>query len=282
MTSAEKAIARNARRQQKHAKRGNHGSLLRLTQELETQRPRVPQKPRQTPVAPLNAAQREFDALMHENTLTIALGPAGTGKTWFAAARMAERLRDGEIQQVIITRPAVEAGESLGFLPGELDEKFEPYFRPVREAFEDVLGKGHVEYLIKNGTIEARPLALLRGSTFKHADVLLDEAQNTTPGQMKLFLTRIGQDCRVVVNGDLRQKDIPGPSGLADALDKLSGKPGVGVMRFKREDIVRSGFAQMVVSAYETPEDEGISADNDDQASYDSGLMRVLKVDAAA
>ncbi|MET3789596.1 PhoH family protein [Methylobacterium radiotolerans] len=210
---------------------------------------------------------------MSSNTLTIALGSAGTGKTWFAAARMAERLRDGEIERVVITRPAVEAGESLGFLPGELDEKFEPYFRPVREAFEDVLGKGFTEYLIKEGRIEARPLALLRGSTLKDADVLLDEAQNTTPGQMKMFLTRIGENTRVVVNGDPAQKDIPGPSGLMDAVSRLERVRSVGIIRFGREDVVRSGFCQDVLEAYETP--VAVEPVNDDEPDH-AGLRRFI------
>lgn len=251
--TADKAIRRKQRRDAKRQGKGTqHGPLLHLI--AENRRPQAPAKPRQAAVKPLNAAQARFDVSMNTNTLTIALGSAGTGKTWFAAARMAERLRDGEIEKVVITRPAVEAGENLGFLPGELDEKFEPYFRPVREAFEDVLGKGFTEYLIKEGRIEARPLALLRGSTLKNADVLLDEAQNTTPGQMKMFLTRIGENTRVVVNGDPAQKDIPGPSGLMDAVGRLTRVRSVGVIRFAREDVVRSGFCQDVLEAYETPE----------------------------
>jgi phosphate starvation-inducible PhoH-like protein len=280
--SAEKAIARKQRRDRKaQGKRAQHGPLLQLVIE-DQRRPQAPAKPRQAPVKPLNAAQGRFDVSMASNTCTFALGSAGTGKTWFAAARMAERLRDGEVDKVVITRPAVEAGESLGFLPGELDEKFEPYFRPVREAFEDVLGKGFTEYLIKEGRIEARPLALLRGSTLKNADVLLDEAQNTTPGQMKMFLTRIGENARVVVNGDPAQKDIPGPSGLMDAVGRLASVRGVGIVRFGREDVVRSGFVMDVLEAYETPFADEAAADNENDPSYTEGLRRVLQSDAKA
>ncbi|MCP1540038.1 PhoH family protein [Methylorubrum extorquens] len=281
MSNAKKALNRNARNARSQGKRGDHGPLLKLVIEDERRRPRTPTRPRETRVEPLNDAQRQFDALMVANTLTFALGPAGTGKTWFAAARMAERLRDREIERIIITRPAVEAGESLGFLPGELDEKYEPYFRPVREALVEVLGAGAVECHIKNGTIEARPLALLRGSTFKHADVLLDEAQNTTPGQMKMFLTRIGEGCRVVVNGDAAQKDIPGPSGLLDAVDRLRKKQvrSVGVMRFTRADVVRSGFCQDVLEAYENDEDPSVARydESNDNAISDDGLKRFIK-----
>jgi len=273
--TAEKAIRRKQRRDAKRQGKGTqHGPLLQLV--AENRRPEPPRKPRMIAVAPLNEAQRRFDALMSANTLTFALGPAGTGKTWFAAARAAERLRDGEIERIVITRPAVEAGESLGFLPGELDEKYEPYFRPVREALEEVLGAGAVEWHIKNGTIEARPLALLRGATLKHADVILDEAQNTTPGQMKMFLTRIGEGCRVIVNGDAAQKDIPGPSGLLDAVDRLcrANVRSVAVMRFTRADVVRSGFCQDVLEAYEEPAAEPV---NDDAPEADlAGLRRFI------
>ncbi|TXN07928.1 PhoH family protein [Methylobacterium sp. WL103] len=277
---ARKAAARTVRTDTRKGKRGGHGPLLQLVTEEFAAVP--PVKARKTPVEPLNEAQARFEALMNANTCTFALGCAGTGKTWYAAARMAERLRDGETDRVIITRPAVEAGENLGFLPGELDEKFEPYFRPVREAFEEILGKGFTEYLIKAGKIEARPLALLRGSTLKHADVLLDEAQNTTPGQMKMFLTRIGVETRVVVNGDPAQKDIPGPSGLVDAVKRLRKVASVGVIEFTREDVVRSGFCQDVLTAYENPVSAGFVADNDEREVYDEGLKRTLRIDEAA
>jgi phosphate starvation-inducible PhoH-like protein len=276
--TAEKAIRRKQRRDAKRQGKGaQHGPLLQLV--AESRRPQVPVKPRLVAVVPLNEAQRRFDALMSANTLTIALGPAGTGKTWFAAARAAERLRDGEIERVIVTRPAVGVEEDLGFFPGELEEKFAPWFRPVREALVDVLGAGAVKRHEKNGTIEARPLALLRGATLKYADVILDEAQNTMPGQMKMFLTRIGEGCRVIMNGDAGQKDIPGPSGLLDAVDRLrkAAVRSVAVMHFTRADVVRSGFVADVLEAYDN---DAIEPVNDDEPEADSaGLRRFIGAD---
>jgi phosphate starvation-inducible PhoH-like protein len=188
---------------------------------------------------------------MRVNTLTFGVGPAGTGKTWLAATRAAQRLAAGEIERIVITRPAIEAGENLGFLPGNLDEKYEPYFRPVRDALEETLGCGTVEYMLKAGTIEVRPLAFLRGTTFKNCWVIADEMQNTTPAQMKMFLTRIGEDCRVIVNGDPLQTDIAGKSGLSDALDRLKAMKSVEFCWFTREDIVRSGLCQAIAERYE-------------------------------
>lgn len=160
------------------------------------------------------------------------------------------------IDKIIITRPAVEAGESLGFLPGEIEDKFDPYLQPFRDVLNERLGKSFVEYMLKIGRIEAAPLAYMRGRTFKRAFVILDEAQNTTPNQMKLFLTRIGHDCKVVVNGDIRQKDIHGQSGLDDAVKRISHIPSVKCVRFTRQDVVRSGLVQEIVEAYEVGEDE--------------------------
>lgn len=201
-------------------------------------------------VRPLTKAQAAYDQSISANILTISTGPWGTGKTWWAAMRAAKAFEAGEVERIIVTRPAQGADEELGFFPGELDEKYEPYFRPVREALEEFLGSGSLEYHLKSGVIEARPLGLLRGATFKNAFVLLDEAQNTTPNQMKLFLGRIGENCKVVIDGDPDQKDIKGPSGLEDALARLQDKPDVGVVQFELDDIVRSGFCRMVAFAY--------------------------------
>ena len=152
--------------------------------------------------------------------------------------------------RVIVTRPAVEAGEQLGYLPGELEEKYEPYIRPFRDVMNERLGRGMVDYMMKCERIEAAPLAFLRGRTFKNAFVILDEAQNTTPLQMKLFLTRIGENCKIVVNGDESQCDIKGESGLTDAVKRLSWIPSVKVVRFGIEDVVRSGLVAEVLQAY--------------------------------
>lgn len=206
-----------------------------------------------SPITPLNEGQKRYLNAMKQFVLTFATGPAGTGKTWMCAALAAQLLEAGQIDKIIITRPAVEAGESLGFLPGELEEKFDPYLQPFRDVLNERLGKSYVELLIKRGIVEAAPLAYMRGRTFKKAFVILDEAQNTTPTQMKMFLTRIGQDCRVVVNGDTAQKDVKGESGLEDAVNRLAYIPSVKHIRFTREDIVRSGLVGEIVQAYDQP-----------------------------
>jgi len=216
----------------------------------------VPKRP--TPASkvilkPLTLNQRVYDKSISHNVITFATGPAGTGKSWYATVKFAEMLKAGLIERIIITRPAVEAGESLGFLPGELDEKFDPYFRPLRDALEESLGSSHLEYLIRAKIVEARPLGLLRGSTFKNAAIVFDEAQNATPSQMKMFLTRIGENCKVVVNGDIRQSDIQGVSGLSDALRRLREVDGVGRVEFETQDIVRSGICRAIVIAYDAP-----------------------------
>jgi phosphate starvation-inducible PhoH-like protein len=183
--------------------------------------------------------------------VVFGVGPAGTGKTYFAAALAADQLNDGSIERIIVTRPAIEAGESLGFLPGDQDEKYAPYFRPVRDAFEERLGSGAVEYMIKAGVIEARPLAYLRGSTLKDAWVIADEMQNTTAAQMKMFLTRIGENSKFLINGDVRQKDIACTSGLEDAVRRLSGLPGVAMIQFTNADIVRDSMCQAIAGRYD-------------------------------
>lgn len=184
--------------------------------------------------------------------VVFGLGPAGTGKTFCAAAIMAEALAAKKVKRIIITRPVVEAEESLGFLPGTVEEKFDPYFLPVRKILDRRLGASHVDYLIKKKTIETLPLAFMRGHTFEDAFVLFDEAQNATAKQMKLFLTRIGDRCKVVVNGDVSQRDIANIDGLEDAVRRLSKIKGVRVCQFEAVDIVRSGMALKIVQAYET------------------------------
>jgi phosphate starvation-inducible PhoH-like protein len=205
------------------------------------------------PLVAKNEAQKKYMAALKSHQLVFATGPAGTGKTFICGTMAADALRNQSIEKLIITRPAVEAGENLGFLPGEVDEKFEPYLRPFRDVLDERLGKSFVDYLIKAGRIEAAPFAYMRGRTFKNSIVILDEAQNTTPNQMKLFLTRVGENCRVVVNGDINQKDITGQSGLDDAVTRLSYIPSVKVVEFTRRDIVRSGLVQEIVTAYENP-----------------------------
>ncbi len=203
------------------------------------------------PLRPLNDRQRRYLNAMRESVITFGLGPAGTGKTYNCGAFAAQELEAKRISKIIITRPAVEAGENLGFLPGEKEDKFAPYLAPFRDVLDERLGKSFVDYLIKAGRIEAAPLAYMRGRTFKDAFVILDEAQNTTPTQMKMFLTRIGENCRVVVNGDASQKDIKGPSGLPDAVRRLAWIPQVSVIEFGAGDVVRSGIVSDVLQSYE-------------------------------
>ena len=220
--------------------------------EPETHYPsRTQQKVNCEPLKPMNEGQRRYINAIKNFTLTVATGPAGAGKTYISGALAADGLRSGEYEKIIITRPAVEAGEKLGFLPGEVEEKYEPYLLPFREVLEERLGKSQVEYMLKHGRIEAAPLAYMRGRTFKNAFVILDEAQNTTPVQMKMFLTRIGNNCRVVVNGDMSQHDLHGKSGLDDAVRRISHIPAVKVITFKHSDIVRSGLVQEIVAAYD-------------------------------
>lgn len=240
-------------------------------------------KPHRQELKPLTDAQARYDNAIYSSAVTFGIGPAGTGKTWWAAMRAAEALAADKIERIVVTRPAVEAGESLGFLPGEQDEKYEPYFRPVKDALEEYLGSGALEYHLKAGNIEARPLAYLRGATLKNCWVILDEAQNLTPSQMKMFLTRIGSNAKFIINGDPTQKDIPGPSGLVDALHRLKGLGGVSTVYFERADIVRSGICQAIAERYENPPESERKPDpdryNSDDESDDRGLRRFLRSD---
>lgn len=200
---------------------------------------------------PLNESQLYYMDSIGANQLTFGVGPAGTGKTFIAASMACDALLAGEVERIVITRPAMEAGESLGFLPGTMDEKFEPYFAPVRDVIVKRLGKSHFEGMMRAGHIVVSPLAYMRGQSFEKSFILLDEAQNTTPKQMKLFLTRIGEDTKVVIDGDPRQCDFDGENGLDDALYRLERHPQVGVVKFDFDDIVRSGLCKDIVLAYE-------------------------------
>lgn len=234
----------------RQGKRQQDASLPSSYQDM----PRYERVEKMKTLTPKNEAQKAYLNSMRVNTLTIGLGPAGTGKTFLAAWEAADLLDSGDVKKIIVTRPIVEAGESLGFLPGEMEEKIDPYFVPVREAIERRLGKGATEYFLKSEAIEFVPLAYMRGRTFDDAFVILDEAQNTTPKQMKMFLTRVGHNTKLVVNGDLKQSDITGPNGLYDATERLTGIPGIRFCAFTRADVVRSGLAQVIVDAYEGDE----------------------------
>ena len=200
---------------------------------------------------PRNDRQARYLNQLRHETLTFGLGAAGTGKTYLAAFVAGDLLEAGVVDRIIVTRPIVEAGENLGFLPGDVMDKIGPYFVPIYEALCERLGSGQVQGMMASKRIEFVPFAFMRGRTFKNAFVILDEAQNTTPSQMKMFLTRAGERSKLSVNGDLLQSDIPGTNGLQDAVNRFRGKNGVGVTVFKREDVVRSTLAAIAVDAYE-------------------------------
>ncbi|MSR61191.1 MAG: PhoH family protein [Planctomycetes bacterium] len=198
--------------------------------------------------------KRYLDAIA-ENSLTFGVGVSGTGKTYLAVAAAVRRLRAGEVKRLVITRPVVEAGEHLGFLPGDLQAKLNPYMRPVYDALYDLIGFEDANRLEEAGVIEVAPLAFMRGRTLAQAFVILDEAQNTTVAQMKMFLTRLGEGSCMAVSGDPTQTDLedPGRSGLLDAVRRLRGYAGVAVVEFSMKDIVRHPLVEQIVRAYEAP-----------------------------
>lgn len=200
------------------------------------------------------AAQDRYLSLMQEKELVFAAGPAGTGKTWLAVGYAISLLERGEVERLVLSRPAVEAGERLGFLPGDMREKVDPYLRPVYDALYDFMEPRLVERFMQTGVIEVAPLAFMRGRTLSHACVLLDEAQNTTPMQMKMFLTRFGEGSRMIITGDLSQIDLPNgqKSGMLDAMDLLSGIDRIGQLYFGVQDVVRHELVQKIVQAYES------------------------------
>ncbi|MFZ9609404.1 MAG: PhoH family protein [Methylococcales bacterium] len=202
------------------------------------------------PIQALTKAQGAYITAILENVITFGIGPAGTGKSYVVAGLAADMLREKKIDRIILSRPGVEAGEKFGFIPGELEEKYAPYIEPFRDIFNERLGRSQVDYLIKHKRICAMPLAFMRGRTFKNCWAILDEAQNTTPSQMKLFLTRIGDNCKVIIDGDIEQKDITTQSGLSDAVNKLKNTRKVGIVEFSVEDVVRSGIVKDILRAY--------------------------------
>jgi phosphate starvation-inducible PhoH-like protein len=197
--------------------------------------------------------------------ITFGIGPAGTGKTYLAVVLATTALRRGQVKRIIVTRPAVEAGENLGFLPGDLQEKVDPYLRPIYDALYNVLGKVTVERMLERGTIEIAPLAYMRGRTLDDAFVILDEAQNTTTMQMKMFLTRLGFNSKMVINGDISQIDLPrhAKSGLIDAKDKLAKIKQVAFVYFSAKDVVRHPVVAEIIRAYETDDQEQVQTKRD-------------------
>ena len=197
--------------------------------------------------------QRIYINAMKRNDLVFGIGPAGTGKTFLAVVYAAKQLRKGSVKRIVLTRPAVEAGESLGFLPGDLKEKVDPYLRPLYDGLNTVLGREQTQRLIERGVIEIAPLAYMRGRTLDDAFVILDEAQNTTHAQMKMFLTRLGFGSKMVVTGDQTQIDLPKgvKSGLKEAEKKLSGVSGISIMKMDQSDVVRHPLVSKIINRYE-------------------------------
>lgn len=197
--------------------------------------------------------QRHYIAAIQNKDLVFGIGPAGTGKTYLAVVMAVNALKNGNIKRIILTRPAVEAGESLGFLPGDLKEKVDPYLRPLYDALHDVLGMEHTQRLIERGTIEIAPLAYMRGRTLDDAFVILDEAQNTTTAQLKMFLTRLGFGSKMVITGDITQVDLPKgvKSGLSIARETLSNVQGISFIELEQSDVVRHPLVAKIISAYE-------------------------------
>jgi phosphate starvation-inducible PhoH-like protein len=204
-------------------------------------------------VKPYSQMQGKYIQALGNNDMVFALGPAGTGKTYIAVAMAVALFNAHKVEKIILSRPAVEAGEKLGFLPGDLKEKIDPYLRPLYDALYDMIPPERLERHIEMGEIEVAPLAFMRGRTFSNCFVILDEAQNTTPTQMKMFLTRMGENSRMVITGDLSQTDLPKDvkSGLGDAVRKIEGIEGIGVVRFSDSDVVRHALAAKIIQAYD-------------------------------
>ncbi|HEX8217084.1 MAG TPA: PhoH family protein [Allosphingosinicella sp.] len=218
--------------------------------------PKVMIRTRKKTIVPRTRNQAVYMEALARDDLIFALGPAGTGKTYLAVAQAVQQLIGGSVDRLILSRPAVEAGERLGFLPGDMKEKVDPYLRPLYDALYDMLPTEQVERRIASGEIEIAPIAFMRGRTLSDAFIILDEAQNTTPQQMKMFLTRFGMRSRMVVCGDPLQIDLPNPgmSGLADAVGRLEGVSRIATIRFGAGDVVRHPLVGRIVEAYEGPD----------------------------
>ena len=218
--------------------------------------PPVMIRTRKKTIVPRSATQIRYMEALTRNDVIFALGPAGTGKTYLAVAQAVAQLITGSVDRLILSRPAVEAGERLGFLPGDMKEKVDPYLRPLYDALYDCLPAEQVERRIASGEIEIAPIAFMRGRTLADSFIILDEAQNTTPAQMKMFLTRFGMNSRMVICGDPRQVDLPdqSKSGLADAVARLEGVESIATVRFNAADVVRHPIVGRIVEAYEGPD----------------------------
>ncbi|MBX3418564.1 MAG: PhoH family protein [Pirellulaceae bacterium] len=222
-------------------------------------------------IKPKTAGQAAYIEAIRKHDLVFAIGPAGTGKTYLAVAMAVEALKHQLVRKIVLVRPAVEAGESLGFLPGDMQAKINPYLRPLLDAIHEMIGYDQVQRLILQDVIEVAPLAYMRGRTLNQAFIILDEAQNTTVSQMKMFLTRMGFDSKIVVSGDPTQTDLPRQtqSGLNDALRRLKNIRGVKTVRLGQGDIVRNRLVQQIVEAYEYRPHRVVSAEADDEQALD-------------
>ena len=205
------------------------------------------------PVKPKTLGQKKYTDAIQNNTITFGIGPAGTGKTYLAVAMAVRAFRDEQVSRIILTRPAVEAGEKLGFLPGDLQDKVDPYLRPLYDAMFDMMGPENFQRNMEKGCIEVAPLAYMRGRTLDDSFIILDEAQNTTPEQMKMFLTRLGFNSKAIVTGDVTQIDLPnaGRSGLIEAVKVLKNIDDIAIMRLTEKDVVRHKLVQDIITAYE-------------------------------
>jgi len=205
------------------------------------------------PIGPKTIGQKEYVEAIQKHDIVFGIGPAGTGKTYLAMASAVEALKKQEVRRIILTRPAIEAGESLGFLPGDLQAKISPYLRPLYDALYDMMEAGRIENYIETGIIEVAPLAYMRGRTLNDAFIILDEAQNCTAEQMKMFLTRLGFDSKAVITGDMTQSDLPGakPIGLLQAQEILKDIAGINFTYFSGADVVRHSLVQRIIQAYE-------------------------------
>ena len=209
------------------------------------------------PIKPKTLGQKRYVDAIKKNTITLGIGPAGTGKTYLAVAAAVAAFRDKQVNRIILTRPAVEAGERLGFLPGDLQSKVDPYLRPLYDALFDMLGAETYQKYLERGNIEVAPLAYMRGRTLDDSFIILDEAQNTSREQMKMFLTRLGFGSKIVITGDITQIDLPADkvSGLKEAMRVLKGVEDIAIMRLTESDVVRHALVQRIIKAYEVDEE---------------------------
>ena len=222
------------------------------------------------PIKAKTVGQRKYVEQIKKNTIVLGVGPAGTGKTFLAVAMAVTALRNKEIERIILTRPAVEAGEKLGYLPGDLQNKIDPYLRPLYDALYEMLGPENYQRHLEKGTIEIAPLAYMRGRTLDDSFIILDEAQNTTPEQMKMFLTRLGFNSKAVVTGDITQTDLPfgKKSGLMEAVKVLKDIEDIAIHRFSERDVVRHRLVQKIILAYEKYDKERATANEKERPRH--------------